>query len=128
MFSEQDPKPTRAAFDVLVKILQGVENEELHFELRETLRDVYKAVSTQDPDLIAGLSSLHGEGRISVDEKLYVFVLLSVARTAGPYNLNKVREAFIHKNFDRTSVQKQLDAILMDATLKEFLQTVLEKL
>jgi hypothetical protein len=128
MFLDGDPKPTRAAFDVLVKILQGVENEELHFELRETLRDVYKAVSTQDPDLIAGLSSLQGEGRISADDKLYVFVLLGVARTAGPYNLTGLREAFIDKDFDRTSVQKQLDAILMDATLKEFLKTVLEKL
>ena len=128
MSLEQDPKPTRAAFDVLVKILQGVENEELHFELRETLRDVYKAVSTQDPDLIAGLSSLQGEGRISSDDKLYLFVLLSVVRVSGPYNLKEIREAFISKNFDRSGVQKQLDGMLMDATLKEFLKTVLEKL
>lgn len=127
MLYEGDPKPTRAIYDLLVQCLSTSGDTPDSFELHEDLRDVYKMLSTQDPELIAGLSRLQYEGMISSEGKLYLFVLFTVARTIGPYNLTEIRSAFVSRNCDFVEIRRKLDGIMMDARLKVFLQDMVEQ-
>lgn len=127
MFYEGDPKPTRAIYELLVKCLNVSDDNPDSFDLHEDLRDVYKMLSTQDPELIAGLSRLQHDGMISSEGKLYLFVLFTVARTIGPYNLAEIRSAFVSRNCDFVEIRRKLDGTMMDATLKVFLQDIVQQ-
>ena len=127
MFHEGDPKPTRAIYELLVQCLNTSDDDPESFELHESLRDVYKILSTQDSELIVGLSRLQHDGMISSEDKLYLFVLFTVARSIGPYNLVEVRNAFVRHDCDLVEIKRKLDGIMMDAILKSFLQDMVER-
>lgn len=127
MFSEEKVQPTREVFRLVVKFIESEYESLEYFEIRDDLADVYKEFSTQDPELILGLSDAQDSGFISVDEKLLLFVVFRVAAIIGPYNLQEVRRAFIEQNLDLSVVIAQLDGILMESKLKTFLQNMVKK-
>ena len=126
--TEHDPQPTRAVYELLIKALQDNESPDEQFGLREALHDVYKVFSTNDPDLIQALSAWQEAELITVDEKLYLFVLFSVAREIGPYNLKEIRTALVAQDLGVEGALGIVGGLIMDIELKDFLMSMVTKI
>jgi hypothetical protein len=80
-FSSEAPEPTPVAYEALSHYLASGGDD---VEGREALNDIYKALSSSDPEAMLALDRLEQEGTISKDDNLILSVLLAVSKKLGP--------------------------------------------
>lgn len=107
---ERDYKPTEQVFALLTRALVNGPDDDPG-QLRSVLAAVYKEMSLTDNDLARRLASLETQGVITNDERLHLFVLLTVDRSLGTFGLAGVRDAIVHGSFCAGSIDIQLQQI-----------------
>lgn len=91
------------------------------------LEQVYREHSTEDPELVIALARFEEEGLISNRDRLYLFVLFSVAKEHGPIDLNGARDALVRDDVDLVQIAHRIRTYKIDDVLRAYLLNGLER-
>lgn len=109
-----------AVYGVLAQLVTAEMSEDPEL-LREALRDVYTELSLGDELLVHELAALEEAGAIFHEDKLYLFVLFSVAGAHGMAEVQGLRDAIVRRRIDPVAISAQVSGLPLPEPLKKYL-------
>ncbi len=126
MFEYQESRPTKAVYSLLSQAIEIP--AQVPEEIVSALKDVYQTFSLRYGEWLAPLVRLEEAGKISAEDKLYLFVLFSTARTIGPFTLREIQLALTDEGVGREDLLKRIDGLIFDSTIKTYLSQIAQKI
>lgn len=117
----------RQVFDLLRDAIVQ-EDDAATEDCEAALELVYREHSTKDPELVIALARFEEEGLISNDDRLYLFVLFTVAKEHGPIDLDGARDALVRNDVDLTQLAHRIRTFDIHEVLRAYLLSGLERI
>ncbi len=116
----EGPVGSARALSLLQEVLSA-DREVDPTEAHDALRDIYRELSNEDPQLTLALSRLAEEGLITANDRLYLFVLFISAKEQGGIDLELARDALVRNNVDIEELIRRIEDSPIDDTLRGYL-------
>lgn len=95
-----------------------VENPAL---LRAAIHDLYVELSLGDELLVQELGALEEAGAILREDKMYLFVLFSVASAHGLIEVTRMRDDIVHRRIDPDLIVQRVATLPLPEPLRKYL-------